>query len=283
MEPRRAVRLPPAVAGRVAWKIHSEVALLLGWGRAILLQFSHPLVARGVADHSGFLTRPHERWRRLGRTVDAMLALTFGTAEEAARAARAINAIHDRVHGRLREPAGVFPAGAAYSARDPALLRWVHATMVDSSLQTYELYVGLLTAEERDRYCAEAGEVESLLGIPELYLPRSEARLKRYIEGMLASGEIAVTDTARALAREIVAPPLPRATRPLVWLMQLPTIGLLPPSIREAYGFPWDSRRERALRLSTGLMRNLLPLAPSVVRHWPVARAAFRRERASVR
>ena len=40
--------------GRVAWKVHRERVLLLGWGRAILLQFAHPLVAAGVADHSAF-------------------------------------------------------------------------------------------------------------------------------------------------------------------------------------------------------------------------------------
>ena len=31
-----------------------EVVVLLGWGRAILLQLAHPLVAAGVAEHSGF-------------------------------------------------------------------------------------------------------------------------------------------------------------------------------------------------------------------------------------
>ena len=35
--------------------------VLLAWGPAILLQFAHPLVARGVADHSAFRA---ERWGR---------------------------------------------------------------------------------------------------------------------------------------------------------------------------------------------------------------------------
>ena len=64
------------------WKLHREVVLLAGWGRAILLQIAHPLVAQGVADHSGFAA---ERWARMGRlkrTIGAMLALTFGTPEE---------------------------------------------------------------------------------------------------------------------------------------------------------------------------------------------------------
>ena len=266
----------------VTWKIHREVVLLLGWARAILLQLSHPLVARGVADHSGFFTGRREPWRRLRRTLDAMLTLTFGTPDQAAEVARGINAIHDRVHGRLGEGVGSFPAGRGYSAHDPHLLRWVHATLLDSFILTYELYVGPLTPGEKDRYCAETSAIEPLLGIPRGYLPQSLGTLQEYMEEMLGSGEIMVTETARRLAREIVSPPVPGVMRPLVWVMQLPAIGLLPPVIREAYGFPWDSRRETALRLSAKFVRRLLPLAPPVIRHWPAARAAFRREQRSV-
>src|SRR6266542_5316270 len=88
-------------SARIAWKLHREVVLLAGWGRAILLQLAHPLVAQGVADHSGFSAEGWGRVRRLRRTLAAMLALTFGTPEESAGAAAAINRTHDRVHGRL--------------------------------------------------------------------------------------------------------------------------------------------------------------------------------------
>src|SRR3712207_4774676 len=171
----------------VVWKLNREMVLLLGWGRAILLQLAHPLVAAGVAEHSAFRARPRGRICRFAQTVSAMLALTFGTPEQVARAAAGINAIHDRVHGRLREPAGRFPAGTPYSAHDPALLRWVHATLLDSTLRVYELYVGPLTPEEQDRYCAAASGVAPLLGIPDGYLPASVAELEAYLRAMLAS------------------------------------------------------------------------------------------------
>ena len=41
-----------------------------------------------------------------------------------------------------KTPAGAFPAGASYSAHDAELLRWVHATLLDSIPLTYELLVG---------------------------------------------------------------------------------------------------------------------------------------------
>src|SRR2546428_3358008 len=116
----------------MTWRLHREVVLLDGWGRAILLQLAHPLVAQGVADHSGFATQRRGHVKRLKRTLRAMLALTFGTPEEAEKAAAGINRIHDRVHGRLAQAAGAFAPGTPYSAHDPALLAWVHVTLIDS-------------------------------------------------------------------------------------------------------------------------------------------------------
>lgn len=259
----------------MAWRIHRERVLLAGWGRAILLQIAHPKVARGVAEHSRFATDRWGRLRRLHRTLSAMLALTFGSEAEAAASTARINAIHDRVHGRLEGPGG----GPSYSAHDPELLTWVHATLIESFLLTYRLFVGPVTTEEADRYCMEAGGIEPALGIPSGRLPRTERELRGYLDAMLASGSIEVTDTAWRLSREIVSPPAPALVRPALWLAALPAIGLLPPAIRTAYGFPWSDRRARALRVLAALTRAGLPLAPPVLRYWAVARRAERRAR----
>lgn len=261
--------------GGVSWRIHREVALLLGWGAAILLQVAHPLVARAVADHSDFRRDWRAPWRRLHRTVGAMLALTFGTADDVAAAARRITGVHGRVDGTLPAPEGPFPAGTVYSARDPALLTWVHATCLDAFARTYALYVGPLSAADHDRYCLEASGAEELLGAPAGSFPRSGVELERYLAAMLASGEVTVTDTARALAADLLRPPL---VAPLAPLLRLSTIGLLPHPIREQYGFPWDARRQTALRVGGRVVRGALRLTPPVLRHWPHARAAFRRE-----
>lgn len=247
---------------RVAETIHAERALLLGWGSAILLQLAHPLVARGVADHSGFrqgLTAP---WRRLRRTLDIMLALTFGGEAGAARAARAINAVHDRVHG------------AGYSAHDPALLTWVHATCLHAFMAAFERYVRPLTAVERDAYCAESAAVEPLLGIPDGRLPRSQAELRAYLDTMQIGGDIAVTETARRLAQNLMYPPGLRWLGPIAWLYRVAAIAFLPAAIRQAYGFRWATRDRAAERVLAAVVRGALPLVPSPVRHWPAARAA---------
>jgi uncharacterized protein (DUF2236 family) len=270
-------RAPSVGPDATSWRLHREVALLAGWGRAILLQLAHHLVAQGVAEHSAFLRERHGHVRRLRRTLESMLAFTFGSEDEARRAAARINAIHDRVHGQIAARHGAHPAGATYSAHDPELLAWVHATLLDSFLLTFEIFVADLTGEERDRYCAESSRIGPLLGIPSGRLPESHGALQRYLASMLASDEISVTHTARTLAHAVLYPALAWPARPLTALSRLLTVGLLPDTLRDAYHLTWTPGQERAFRLIAVTSRRLLPLVPARLRHWRTAgRAAAR-------
>ena len=56
-------------------RVNRENILLLGGGRALLMQLAHPKVAAGVDDHSDFRTHPI---RRLRRTVLMTMAIVFG-------------------------------------------------------------------------------------------------------------------------------------------------------------------------------------------------------------
>jgi NADPH2:quinone reductase len=267
----------------VAWRVHREVVGLAGWGSAILAQLAHPAVARAVADHSGFREGWAAPWRRLARTLDAMLALTFGPDEEAERAARRINAVHDRVHGDLPPDERTLTSRSAYSAHDPTLLAWVHLTCVDAFVRAHELFVAPLTREERDRYCAEAVAIEPRLGIPAGTLPRAWAGVQAALAARVASGEIVVGAVARSLAPDILRPPGLRLADPLLAPMRLATAGLLPPAIREGYGLAWTARHARALGLLARTVRIGLRVTPAPLRHWPRARAAARRRGAIIR
>jgi uncharacterized protein (DUF2236 family) len=271
---RAAIRARLLRSGRVragpesiTWKVNREMIVVAGWGRAILLQLAHPAVAAGVHHHSSFRGSLRSSMRRLQATVRAMLSLTFGDTEQMITAAAGINTIHGRVRGRIPEG-----AGAAYSAHDPDLQRWVHATLLESIPATYELLVGPLTRRERDRYCAEAAIMEPLLGMPAGWLPQDSAQLDSYMREMLAGGSIVVTDTSRAVARAVLYPPKWYVAWPAFRAMQLLTIGSLPPSIRQAYGFEWHARDVRAFARWTALLRTSLRLLPPVAREWPMAR-----------
>lgn len=264
-------------AASVAQRIHAEVVLLVGWAPAILLQLAHPLVAAGVAHHSAFLARRGGRLRRLHHTLDSMLKLTFGSPDEVHATVAAINAIHDGVHGYLTEGTAAYPAGTPYSARDPALLTWVHATLVDTLPRCYQLYVGPLSAAELDQYCLESSHMAPLLGAPEDAFPRSMAELRAYMDAMLGSGRIAVTETARGIAQEILYPPAPLPARPIIAFLRLAALGMLDAGIRQAYGYPWDSDREAAFGRSSLLLRRVIRTLPPLLRHWPAARNAWGR------
>ena len=107
----------------MAQRVLHEGVLLLGGGRALLMQIAHPLVASGVAEHSNFRT---DRIDRLLRTLRLTLAIVFGSREQALAAAGSINRVHEGV------------AGAGYAARDPELLLWVLATLIDTSLAMHD-------------------------------------------------------------------------------------------------------------------------------------------------
>ena len=246
--------------------------VVAGWGRAILLQLAHPLVGAGVHQHSRFRGSLRASVVRLRSTIGAMLSLTFGSEDEAIAAAAGINTIHDRVSGQLQGAAGAFADGERYSAHDAELLRWVHATLLDSILRTYEALVGPLTAEERDRYCVESAVMEPLLDIPDGVLPRDVAALDTYMREMLGSDRIAVTGSSRVLARAALFPSRWWLFWPMFRPVQLITVGLLPAGIRHAYGFAWTARDARAMSRWTTALRWLLRLTPSVLRQWPSSR-----------
>ena len=246
--------------------------MLLGWSRAILLQLAHPLVAAGVADHSSFREGGLAAARRLHLTVKAMLALTFGDASGRGAALDGIRAIHRRVHGHIPAAAGRFPAGMPYSAEDPDLVLWVHATLLDSIPLIYDRVVQPLTALDRDAYCAEAAPVAIDLGAREHDVPRTWSALRAYLDRMYASGSIAVSAQARELASAVLAPSFGPFVAPAAWINRVITVGLLPERIRTEYGFGWTAADERALARATALVRGLRRITPSALALWPEAK-----------
>src|SRR4029453_14281997 len=133
----------------VFWRVNREMACTFAAPRAVLMQIAHPLVAAGVAEHSQF---QKHRFARLYRTSMAAAAITFGSRDFALRAVRTGNQKHRLVHGVLKEPAGIFPAGTPYDANDPELKLWVLSTITDSTLLTYESFVGPLSNGDQEEY-----------------------------------------------------------------------------------------------------------------------------------
>ena len=252
--------MPPADVSR---RINAERLLLVAWLRALLLQMAHPLIAAGVAGHSTFRGGATAGFSRLHQTIEAMLAITFGEPEERARAIEGIRSIHRRVHGTLASPCGTFPAGTPYSAEDSPLLIWVHATLTESIVLTYERLVGPLTPVERDRYCADSAEVAVELGAAADEVPRSWAAVRWYLEKGYLSGRVVVGPQALEIAAALLSPFNNRLVNGIVApMVSLLAAGQLPPHLREEYRLRWSARRARRYdRLMTvlGSVRRLTP------------------------
>jgi len=239
LERAGVAELPPAEQGLFraeSWlrRVSGEPVVLLGGGRALLMEVAHPLVAQGVADHSSFRTDP---FGRLQRTLDAMTAITFGDRAAALAAARGVERAHRRVRGRLRERGGRFPAGTPYSGRDPELVLWVWATLVDSAVAVYERFVAPLPPGARAAYHAEQGVMARLLGVPAERVPRTPADFDAYVAGMLESDALAVTGTGAEIAESVLSPPPGLVSRRQVRAI---TTVLLPERLRREFGLVLD-------------------------------------------
>jgi uncharacterized protein (DUF2236 family) len=267
----------PTRGWTVADRINAERVVLLGWSRAILLQMAHPLIAAGVAQHSSFNASPLASAQRLHHTVRAMLHLTFGDATAYERTLDGIRAIHRRVNGTLATAVGPFPAGTRYSAEEPALLMWVHATLIESAVLTYDALVGPVSGADRDQYCREAAPVAIALGAHASEVPPTWQAMTDYIARTHASGVLVVGADAQAIASAILRGRLTAMTGPAAWLNRRLTAGWLPPGIRAQYGLDWSPRRERQFARALRVVRALRRATPRMLAHWRVA--AAKRER----
>jgi uncharacterized protein (DUF2236 family) len=244
---------PESVIRRVG---NTPLTPFLGGGPAVLLQVAHPLVAAGVARHSDFR---RDFWRRLVRTLRALYLITYGTKAEAELAGEAVQRVHACVHGTTDVQLGRFPPGTRYSASDPELMLWVHATLVEASLRVYQRFAHPLSPEEQERYYREMAVVARLFGMPTSVIPRSLADFRAYFEAQIAGETISVTAPAREVAAEIIDAPLPAPMRVLVPAHRLATAGLIPPRLREEYGLRWSPLHKLALPLAARSLRLTTP------------------------
>jgi uncharacterized protein (DUF2236 family) len=264
-----------------AWRLNREAMLLLGAGpRALLMQIAHPAVAAGVAEHSNFRADP---WRRLSATLRSYLTIVYGPAPAAKAEIRRLNELHRGI------------VGQGYSARDPELSLWVHATLVDSTLVANEAWIEPLSRARREAFYLETRPIGRAFGVPDDLLPADLDAFEAYVDAMVAPrGPVGVSPVARVLAAVILRPPLAPLARRLPFgprysefLTQAPTalyawtlwpaIALLPESVRVDYGLEWGAREQFVSRWLVATWRAWRTLLPASFRQMPQALAADRR------
>ncbi|NYJ00419.1 uncharacterized protein (DUF2236 family) [Nocardioides thalensis] len=216
-------------------RVHGDASMFIGGIRALMLQTLHPMAMRAVSEHSGFRG---DMWGRLARTSRFLAVTTFGTADDADRAVRAVRRIHDRI-------TGIGPDGSPYAASDPHLLLWVHVAEIDSFLLAHQTYGDRpLDAAERDEYVAQAGEVARRLGAADV--PTTEAELREALAAFRP--ELRGSREAREAVRYLLfKPPLPLAARVPYGVLTSAAIGLMPVWTRPHLRLPWLPVTERTV------------------------------------
>lgn len=248
----------------VSWRVDREIIVFLAGGRAALLQLAHPFVAHAVDRHSQTRGDPLGRFQR---TFKHVFAMAFGDLDHAIASARRVHAIHQRIYGEASD-------GTRYEANDEDALLWVHATLVDSAVLAFERVVRPLTGHERDRYLREGHRFARLFGIPDRLLPSRWADHEAYMSRMYR--ELRVTAPAREMAGFLLEPPLPLLQPAARWY-RLVTTGLLPPPIRDGFGFSFRRRDELAFRASLASVRAAYRALPQRLRYVPAYTRAVRR------
>jgi uncharacterized protein (DUF2236 family) len=253
----------------VTWRVHGDPIMWLAGLRALLLQALHPAAMAGVLEHSDFRADP---WGRLFRTADYVGVVSFGSTAEVAAIGRRVRGIHRTVSGVDPE------TGVRYSATDPELLRWVHCSEVESFLTTYLRAGGRLGAADVDAYYAEQTRAAAVVGLDPAEVPATAAAMAAYFESMRPA--LGADARTRALARYVVAPPLParmRWTTPArpAWAAGASVaVGLLPGWARRLYGLPPIPLAGATAAGSVRALRTATTLAPKRFREGPHLRAA---------
>lgn len=263
--------------GSVTWRVMREPRLLLAAGRALLLQAANPLVAQGAIDHSTYQTDPYGR---LERTVTWVTVVCFGTAREAERVSGGVTRLHRRVSGTLpaANATARVPAGTSYTAGDPPLLRWVHASFVDTMLVAHDAFVGGLTAADRDAFVREWEAVARLMGLPRRRCWADAAALRRYVEREIRRGQALPGPGSLEVAETVLHPPVrsPWARTGMDTLAFIST-GLLPDELRRGYGLSWTPAHAAAFAALTRSARLANPALPRRLRISPVYDLALAR------
>jgi uncharacterized protein (DUF2236 family) len=180
----------------VAWRVSADLAAPVAGLRSLLIQALHPLAMAGVDQHSDWRRDPVGR---LAATSSYLATVSFGDRAAAGRAAARVRRIHEHVNGIDRV------TGRPYAAGDPALLLWVHATLVESTMVACELFGTPLAPADGDRYVAEMTVAAELVGIPAALVPSDLAGLRQYLSSVLP--ELRCTPAATDAAAFLLEPP----------------------------------------------------------------------------
>ncbi len=239
--------------GSAPWVVHGSLTTLVGGIRALLVQALHPAALEGVRRHSRYEDDP---LGRLSGTARWLVTLTFGDSTAVARESARVRGMHAKVRGSWA-PADDPADQRSYSAQDPDLLRWVHLAFTDSFLVTHQVWGGAIPGGP-DGYVESWARAAEPLGL--LDPPRSAAELAAQLaayDDIIEGGP-----QAREVARFVLNPPLPLATRPIYAVLAAGALSTMSARQRRLLGVPTVPRLPARMAVSGVLAAMRLTMGP---------------------
>ncbi|MHA0289097.1 oxygenase MpaB family protein [Mycobacterium sp. C3-094] len=266
----------PAALGpdSLTWKYFGQWTGMLQGPWAGSMQNMHPQLGAAVAQHSIFFL---ERMPRLFRSVYPIGGVVFD-GDRAPRTGAEVRDYHIGIKG-------VDDEGRRYSALNPDVFYWAHATFFKSTLLAAEWVGGGLTDAQKRQLFDEHVTWYRMYGMSMRPVPASWEDFERYWDHMCRN----VLENNWA-AREVMdlstMPKHPSLDWLPDWLWRLniagmqrffnfATVGLYDPPVRELMGYSWTPRQARlhalfgrAVYLTTRLLPKRMLMHPRKRSAW---------------
>ncbi len=242
-----------------------------------LLQVMHPVLGHAVDEHSNIKDDPFDR---LIRSMGPIYGVIYDGpgAEETARAVRGY---HEQIKGTM-------PSGEHYSALNPEVFHWAHATFVEGLVYGFSDLLGPFSRAEQEQMYAESRQWYRLYGMTMGNVPETlddfDAYWDHYVEHVLEP-----TPFSGWLLEAFRSPPPPPALtwlpkplwRPLSRIVGQAAVVIaterLPERVRRELDLPWTRLHRVEAVLLRRTLRTLNNVLPRHRRYHPRPLAGWQR------
>lgn len=263
----------------LTWRLFGDQRMLLVGMRAGLLQTMHPAIDLALREHdSTYFQGP---MKRILRSLPQILGVVY---DADARATAA------RVRDYHRPLKGTFPDGTRYSALNPDVFYWPHATFFEMQIALRAHFGKPLSEGAKERLFQESRQWYSLYGVSASGTPATYDEFRDYwddtITHVLQPNAIA-RSTFNRTKRGIFGPSPTKYLPELLWrplsdaqfdAMAWVLRGTFPAELRDRMGLDWTAAEDLRLRALGAGIQHTFGRLPLQARLLPQARQAWRRE-----
>lgn len=260
----------------LTWRLFGDWRGLLQGPWAGSMQNMHPQLGAAVKDHSIFFT---ERIPRLFRSLYPIGGVVFDGDRAPATGAE-VRDYHIAIKG-------VDERGRRYSALDPEVFYWAHATFFMGTILTADRFGGGLTESQKRQLFDEHITWYRMYGMSMRPVPRTWEEFRAYWDRMCR--EVLEDTWAARQVLDLSTMPKPPTAQWIpdrLWSLYLKalgpivvwvTVGLYDPPVRALMGYTWSPRDERLHRMFGRAVAVVFRCLPRRARMHPRARAGWDR------